>query len=619
MRYLGLIFLLIPFLSWALDPNLIQIPAADTQTVVENLFSLLNGPVTPLNCQQEARPICSFARACEAIQVNSRSPYLYDNGRGGRLANPQIAAIAQLVQQCSQSRASMGGPIMGGGNPYFSMPSDENPMTKFSRANADFRRFLVSQPASVQADMNLVELAMADIQVEAAEAGTMFAVEAPEEQLEAGIARAGVTLPEELQEKWLELHNLTRLPMGGIGYGGGMQGEGYGHGGFNPPSEELNSNQANIPIGIQELLDDPFNNPISMWVGERRENAMRVFEARANEARSRSEAVRSRLVQLMQTRAAANPSQAEALNKMVSRINTISINIPIGGTFEAAQSCPSANAFYDPSKHKVVICPQLIGMPAEQLEFAIAHELSHAIDPCNSSFPLNQITGIPDTSYSILESGSNSLVTSSEFVDGVSYDENPFGEALVCLARGDSLRAPPVRAKHTRRIMREVRRRARDGMGDLEDINNARREANKIVHEHAGCDLLPGNTMQQEAFADWLAAEVSTNLEPGSNLLDLGAFMLRDCPMADNTARLLPVYNYLRTNNCLPMSEQENSGQLVYTERVQDILQLSQWEQMVNDPHPPSSDRMNRLLLQHPSIRAQIGCERAPSGRYCAP
>lgn len=599
---------------WALDPN--YTGPADQQTVVENLLNLLNGPVVPVQCQQSSAPACSFAKACEAVQVNTGAPFIYDNGRGGRLPNPSIAAIAQLVLQCSQSSSMLGGllPPDQGPAPEVMM-NTSNPMITMARANAEFRRFLVTQPANVQQDMNKVELAMADIQVEAAESAQptggmggdigFSPLPDPAEQLQEAVSRAGVTLPDELREKWIEAQNTIRSSMGGM----------YGA----PPPAASADTGPQIPLGIQELLDDPFNNPIATWTGPRRDNAVNVFNVRSAEARSRTEGIRGRLIAFMETRARNNPSQAQALNGMIARLRTVIVNLPMGGTPDAMKSCPSPNAFYDPTKHSIVICPQMIGMPMEQLEFAIAHEMGHAVDPCNASLPLNQISGSAEVGYSILEGTPGTPVSSTELVAGTPYNENPFSEVLVCLGRNDSMRAPPVRRSESRRVTREVLRRSRGGMGDVDELKEAHKTVGDFAETHAGCDMLPGQTKQQEAFADWLAAEVATNIQPGSSLLDLGTFLLTDCPTGDISDNLRPVFTYLSSRNCLPSGMEGVPAGLSMSETLSQMQVLSQWEQAVHDSHPPAIDRVNRLMLQNNQLRNQIGCNRAPSGRYCAP
>lgn len=563
--------------------SVVSVP--DQSTVVKNLFELLGGPQTPANCSTAGqRPICSFAEACSAIQDRTSSPYLYENAEGGKIVNPRVLDTLRSLRQCAQV-----------GGLRFDPNAQRYEIYKAGlRANADFRRYLSTLPVKVQRDMNKVEAELADKMV-----ATVERVSAGEQvdfpTLRSTMEELKVKLPDDLVNKWVALQAVTNAQ----------------------PSTNQLPPLPELPPSLQELADDPFNNPgVALWDGERGVKARERFTKRVGQVSSRVPVIRQRLIDYLQQRIEKYPDQKEVLERMQTRIRVADLIMPMSGTPEAETVCDSPNAFYDPYKHRVTICPQMLGMPSAQLDIVIGHELAHSVDPCMNAYSLHQlVTPAGATAYSILRPSPDGPYAGAEIDKGTAYKEHPFGKTLRCLADRDSMAAPPISRKLVKSTVKETRRLARSGQGEVQEIEEVNKILPEMLDRFMGCSHLPGKTRQQESFSDWLAIEAMASQMDQVSVLDLAGFMLDSCPMGESVA-MREVAKFMIGNGCVPPNQYEG---LEVSEIFSKMQQVVEWHNHQDDPHPASVDRTNRLLLQNPRIRARLGCEKAPQGKYCAP
>ncbi|MFN8845962.1 MAG: hypothetical protein ACK5V3_11430 [Bdellovibrionales bacterium] len=88
-------------------------------------------------------------------------------------------------------------------------------------------------------------------------------------------------------------------------------------------------------------------------------------------------------------------SQLSPVKKnMVDRINLVKLVNPEDMQMEQRQRCQieKLGAFFHPNNSTVEMCPLFYQYPAEPIMFFLAHEISHAIDPCAVNHNIYQIT-----------------------------------------------------------------------------------------------------------------------------------------------------------------------------------------------------------------------------------
>jgi hypothetical protein len=79
---------------------------------------------------------------------------------------------------------------------------------------------------------------------------------------------------------------------------------------------------------------------------------------------------------------------------MVDRINLVQLVNPEDMQMEQKLKCreQKIGAYYNPNNSKIEICPLFYQYPAEALTFSLAHEISHAVDPCAMNNNIYQVS-----------------------------------------------------------------------------------------------------------------------------------------------------------------------------------------------------------------------------------
>ncbi len=565
--------------------------AQDLSMIDLALKALGEAGVPPRSCSTSANPSCSYVQICSDLSAQRNSPYLYENAAGERIPNFNYQALASLVMQCGKKNGLY----------------DKAPATPISGL-LDYARWLVEQPAELQVKLNRIDLAYAD----AAYGQTLSArlegesqADYTTRQLTEAAQRAGIRIDEALTDA-IERKVAYQLAMASAS----LQ---------TAPATDWDK----VPERVREVMQDPFLNPeILSQENEVGSRAREQFNKKAGEISNLANEVRAQTLQVLQDQKARYPERAESLEGMSVRLRTASVTFVVD-PYELKNFCPSPNAFYDPTQHVLKICPQMMGMPKEHLRMVIGHELGHSVDPCGASCPLHVVFAQGETQYSIADLGSAFSgvpgIGTAVVAPGITYPENPFREVLSCLATPESLNArlaDPVRA---RALLEEQLRLERAAGLDSARTEQLLAQLPRLMSDYAGCSILPGNSRQQEAFADWLAAEAVALSGSATNLTEVGGmFYAVECAgvTPDLASVIMPI---LQQNNCVGAGEQGGIENLL-PDVYQAGMYLGQLQQIQDDSHPATVDRINRLFRMQPKLREKMGCgAEETSGSYCAP
>lgn len=116
----------------------------------------------------------------------------------------------------------------------------------------------------------------------------------------------------------------------------------------------------------------------------------------------------SKITKVLESR--RNGQNSKSIDNLLARLKDLKFVVQSPNTSKKdlfEQGCEFANAAYQPFKHTVLMCPQMLNMPESTLFFTLAHEIGHAIGPCNSSYDYSQGTmSIPEWILPMFESSS---------------------------------------------------------------------------------------------------------------------------------------------------------------------------------------------------------------------
>jgi hypothetical protein len=575
-------------------------PAAFANTLLTmGLAGALEAGRPPAACgDQSGASGCSFAQVCSQLATNRGSSYLYENEQGGKIPNFALVEVSKALYQCG---------VMNGA--LFTPP----PASATQFDPLAFQRWLVEQPAQVQADFNRIQLAFGDAMYSQTSASQMQPGEKLSDytirQYREAAQRAGIALTAELEEAIRR--NAEQQASFASGYGYGMMGT-------------ATVDWSRLPAQARELLQDPFLNPaILSDVTEVGSAARLLFKNKQKEMNILVGEIKTQIESVLEDQLQRYPDRRASLEAMMLRIQTANFS-PVSSPEEIEAYCPSPNAFYDPSEHTLRICPQMMGHPREHLRMVLAHELGHSIDPCAIATPFYRADMGGETNYGIMNFGilaqEGMPVESTQVSGPVMYPENPYREVLSCLASESSLNARLADPRRTRELVVEAIRLLRARGESTVQLDSILGRLPQITSELAGCSMMPGESRQQEGFSDWIAGEVMGKSTEPTNLTEVGGmFYALDCPGLQPSIGQ-EMTDFMEQNNCSGGNTQQELMLAMLPETYQVGLLFQELSEADRDEHSASVDRIDRLFANQPQLRARIGCaQELRSGEYCAP
>ncbi len=377
------------------------------------------------------------------------------------------------------------------------------------------------------------------------------------------------------------------------------------------------------------------------------------YQIAANRSENILKSAQESLISILKRK--RNTQNQKAIDEMIHRIETVSLNfqeLPYGveGNF-----CPGPNAFYNPNTHSMNLCPQILELPEISLKTVIAHELGHAIDPCiitgdlkEYNIPINQNQMIANNNFKqgqqaqgihfftpatasirtlpnllvadVFESMNDNYITMAlggnkkSTSTGIPISENPFSELINCLHSENSIKAekpdPDSISAEVNSFISTLEQQGYTAQTHptLAQAYTTRQRLSTLFSQKGACSFIPGagNSQIQEAFADWIAAEVvaqDISLENDSKKKKTRAFESMSLLLAMGCPSISPQ---------LPPMAQEmlnECNNLNNSSFISDNNILAMITNKNQDPHPWEIDRINRIMMANPEICAALGCD----------
>ncbi len=339
---------------------------------------------------------------------------------------------------------------------------------------------------------------------------------------------------------------------------------------------------------------------------EKHQNLLKIFEkARAGI-----------LAQLNLKKISSDDPQIQWIESMIKRIQTVRLSSTVNGSICKSSSSP---AHYEPLGHLIHICPWLYEAPESTLLQIIAHEFTHAIDPCVGSYPLlkekgNYFVAVPKTPINQTDS--------EEISSSIPLSENPFLTTLQCLQSPDSIGViTRTQESHKKLLLKDLPNNQDPGFKEFASILDHFDEQWK---SHQACDhLFLTGSQWSEAFADWMAAQVvaqdiQEETDPQkkklkafeSTLLFLTYSQVCGYP---KDSQLMKVDHRLKLLGCHKRQtpvwiDEKSSPDMSSTQTPDQSASKPNGPEHI-DTHPESKKRITHILLQEPAIRQALGCE----------
>jgi hypothetical protein len=268
----------------------------------------------------------------------------------------------------------------------------------------------------------------------------------------------------------------------------------------------------------------------------------------------------------------------EQRNLMINKLSSISFEgttcQELGGgrgrsNGEVVSSLLVPNAFYDPQRNIFKLCSGYLLQSTSEFQIAttIAHELSHGIDPCNVA------QGPADMGFKYSTDQDLKRMES----------EYPIKNVLQCLRDKRSIGARGSNSTDDDEAIRPEPYGGMSGNPMPIGMGSFNRNSKAVSGEPRKASFCDGDQIG-ESFCDWMAAEV------------------------------LPTYmeqNYKLT------TEQYRNG---YANARRLICSVQQEGMESFGEHPPMENRINKIILVNPKVRAQMGCpQKHPTNVYCDP
>lgn len=316
-------------------------------------------------------------------------------------------------------------------------------------------------------------------------------------------------------------------------------------------------------------------------------------------------------------------SDHKAMIEKIKKVKFFALDSPEAKDAPQCQG-QGLNASYSPFENSFLICPRFYNLPNETILGTIAHELAHAVDPCNSQFGLYSLN-----SDKLKQSRANNdgkdkdYKTISDFLDGINGDQVslPFSQftsradaheefvrngVLTTLAPGVPHQRYPYRSAYQclvksgfREISvseksKAVEKIVRTEKGNLsrstplegKEEDAFRKEVTERLNRHPGCEKYSGRDGKiqvNESMADLLGARV------------LGKYLSDSSDKSDLAFKTLAFFGLENcSDNAGPMSSADYQNRLMASAGV----------------HPLSLDRANKIWLKDPKIRAALGCSK---------
>jgi hypothetical protein len=512
---------------------------------------------------QTEKEFCSFKDFCRLFNGNETNEIVYRNAEGHYIANAEIGRIANAIGVCKSN------------------------LTKKMKKDADaksalkMKRELFQQAKSlgITDDFNDVMVTLeeqfADIESRTFTLpnGTKSLTHAgPDQWIMKAEAAAKKKLPVEFTNQWIKYL------------------ETIGFDEYKDPKARKGEES------FTKFSDNPFIDVGSFQERLAQGNPDFIKEVKTEQARAQEvfEDVKEKIVRVLTAR--KNGQNSDEIDNMLNRIQTIRLSDQL-----MMETCP--NAAYATDSHQFSMCPEYLKAPRFTLVQLFAHELGHSIDPCGSLKPLYVDRKDPNNiHYSLEKNGQN-------FQEALPPILNyPFEGVLSCLQKKSSVWAQNASVQKGDSIARlETHLKSIDDQATLAELQSYKK-SEKFRTEQRCHDM--GNTNQLgESFADWISAE--TTALALQEIKDPKERKVRALESAIQSPNIYcPNLKQPFRQLALQLKDEYQCPGTVQS------LEILVQKAMV-DPHPFSSQRLEKIHFAHPIIRQAMGCSPDSGIEYC--
>jgi hypothetical protein len=324
-----------------------------------------------------------------------------------------------------------------------------------------------------------------------------------------------------------------------------------------------------------------------------------------------------------------------AENNLIRKVKSVKLKPFWRGAQKPHSSCLDfgPNGFYDSKDNSVGLCPLSYWLPDSGLLELISHELGHSIAPCFSQFGTYEINSsrlvkftkglIGGMSPEILKDPNKralaaellaineksnttafplALIASSSsikyFIDkeilkpeipGVDFANYPLKKVASCLSDKQGFRwASEAEAKKIAFEVTEARAQYREPSYDKKADS---RQILDAFSKYPTCVSADKHSQIDEAMGDWFSSQV------------LGDYLEGNPIVTDE--QKLGVVGALAIESCLRRFRAKNQ----VNDSITNIMANADSDQRIlEDSHPSSKNRIDRIFLTQPKIRKAFGC-----------
>lgn len=325
----------------------------------------------------------------------------------------------------------------------------------------------------------------------------------------------------------------------------------------------------------------------------------------------------SKITKVLESR--RNSQNSKSIDNLLGRLKDLKFVVQSPNTSQKdlfEQGCEFANAAYQPFKHTVLMCPQMLNMPESTLFFVLAHEIGHAIGPCNSSYDYSQgAMSIPEW---ILPGFESSAIKQPR----IPSKDHPLKSVFQCLQTDKSINVKlPKKSEIIARVEQEKKEAIASKLNFDEEASTEVlsmvydekiAQINSNYDEYSSCYELSGSSHLEESSADWYASQAVSlklaELQSSSQKKEFafgasGAMMsLNGCANTRQAA--------IQKAKAIVGNEKCDQGNAVIN-----FLQTS--NEQDGKEHPLAANRINKVLLAQPDLRSALQCKGAESVQQC--
>jgi hypothetical protein len=326
--------------------------------------------------------------------------------------------------------------------------------------------------------------------------------------------------------------------------------------------------------------------------------------------------VKKRVLALLARRRDEN--NRDQIDNMITRISVLPIEL--GLPVEDKGECSGPDAFFSPTRHKVVICPEFAELPEVSIMEILSQEVAHAIDPCSVQGKLVSLAADGGAkSYSTV--GALALDGAGKpagevMKPGVRLTENPFASVIKCLSSSGSIHARIAGSEDLASLQRQLdkynkRLRGLGAAASSPEVKSAETATAAIQSQAADlsvCSNFPValQSQMQESFSDWVGTQViEEEVRAAPPIRKREIAMEATLSFAGSCLSFEPDLKtlFLEVKGGLPACAKNS---------VEETINLSR--DIIKNPHPEASARVDRLYLVQPNIREALGCATHDSG-----